>query len=169
MRVLAVVVALALMAGVCAADESVWDDWYGIMELQAGALWSFENDEFMPYFAIPTVGYRKAALVIGGEFDLSEVDNGLTAGIVGVTFYIGSFKDFGLNIPGTEQLGINVGPVYRYDFGTGETEFAVVASLIDLSFDHGNAAKQKRRGEVDKLAAIEEEDESWGSIKAMYR
>ena len=126
-------------------EKDVWDDWFGYAELQAGGLWSFERDEFMPYFALPTIGYRKAAIVLGGEFDLEAIGDGPTAGIVGVTFYLGNLKGWGIDVPAAEHFGVNFGPVLRYDFDTGGTEIGLVLSIVDLSFSGGNTEKQRKR------------------------
>lgn len=147
MRIFVVVLLLALIPiAVCAEEKSdVWDDWYGFAELQAGGMWSFERDEFMPYFALPTVGYRKAALVLGGQFDLAAVGDGLTGGIVGLTFYLGNVKDWGIDVPGAKHLGVNFGPVWYYDFGTDRSEIALVLSIVNLSQSEGNAKEQRER------------------------
>ena len=144
--VLALVLCLAIMpVAVAHGEDDVWNDWYGFAELQAGGLWSFERDEFMPYFALPTIGYRKAALVLGGEFDLEAIGDGPTAGIVGVTFYLGNLKGWGIDVPAAEHFGVNFGPVLRYDFDTGGTEIGLVLSIVDLSFSGGNTEKQRNR------------------------
>ena len=145
--ILALLITILPVAIACGEDveKDVWDDWFGYAELQAGGLWSFERDEFMPYFALPTIGYRKAAIVLGGEFDLEAIGDGPTAGIVGVTFYLGNLKDWGIDVPATEHFGVNFGPVLRYDFDTGGTEVGLVLSIVDLSFSDGNADRQKKR------------------------
>ena len=148
MRILVAVVLTALLAWSGASAEEQddgWADWFAFTELQAGGMWSFEREEFMPYFALPTVGYRKAALVLGGEFDLGAIGEGPTAGILGVTFYLGNVKDWGIDIPGAQHFGVNFGPVLRYDFNTGAKEVAVVLSIVDVSQSEGNAKKQRER------------------------
>ena len=146
MKVLALVLLLALMPiAVCAeVEKDAFEDWFGMMELQAGGLFNFATEEWKPFVAFPTVGYRAVRLVAGAEVD-SENGDGPIAGVLGLTYNMGSLKDMGIDVPWMEHFGVNVGPYMRYDFDTGDIGWGAMVSIVDLSFGDGNVERQKRR------------------------
>ena len=123
------------------AEKDVWDDWYGMAELQSGFTWNFETDEWTPYVSTLFLGYRAVRAVIGTELTEDEP----VAGLFAVTYNLGNLKNMGVDIPWMEHFGFNVGPCVRYEFATGEIEWSAMLSIIDLSFGQGNADRQKKR------------------------
>ena len=170
MRVLAVVLLIAL-ASMCAAEESVWDDWWGMLEMQGGETFDFKAQTWKPYLAAPVVGYKAVRAVIGTEIDIDENTEakGPVTGLLGLTYNIGNLKGMGVDMPWMEHVGFNVGVCGTYEFQTGDIGWKAMVSILDISTDKGNVERQKKRGGEDKLTAVEEEDQEWGSIKAMYR
>ena len=127
--------------------EDVWDDWYGLVEGQVGMLWNIEREGWAPYLAVPVLGYREITGILGAEFDFDEKteDKGVVAAVGGVTYHVGTLKDFGIDLPGAEHVGLNVGYGGRYDFDTQEFEQTAILSILDLSFGNGNVDKQRDR------------------------
>ena len=166
MRVCIAVLLIAL-ASLCAAEEGdVWQDWYGQLSFRSGFLYDFDTEEFAPYLTIPVIGYRAFALEGGMEF---EFEGGPKTALLAVTYDLGDLGSMGVKVPGAKHFGLNVGPFVSREFETGETTAGVLFSIVSVSTDAGNVERQKKRGGEDKLTAVEEEDQEWGSIKAMYR
>ena len=141
--VLALVLCLAIMPVAVAHGEEkdAFDDWFGMLELQAGSTWNFSTQEWKPYMSTLLVGYRAVRLVGGAELEADEP----VAGLLGVTYNLGSLKNMGVELPWMEHFGFNVGPCIRYEFATGEVEWSAMLSIVDLSFSDGNAEKQRKR------------------------
>ena len=155
MAVLAVLFAIIPMATALAeevteevsVEDAIWQDWYGLAEAQGGMLWNFETEDWAPYLAFPVVGYRDVTGILGVEFDIDEKTDakGVTAGVAGLTYHIGTLKDFGIALPGSDHVGLNVGIGGRYDFDIQEFETTAIISVLDLSFDNGNVDRQRSR------------------------
>ena len=144
MRMLVAVVLTALLAWSGASAEEQddgWADWYGLLELQSGLTWNFETDDWSPYMSTLLIGYRAVRVVGGAELAEDEP----VAGLLGVTYNLGSLKDMGVDVPWMEHFGFNVGPCVRYEFASGEVEWTAMVSIVDLSFSDGNADRQKKR------------------------
>jgi len=139
------------VAPVPGADEvvakDVPDDWYGLAEAQGGGLWNFDGESWAPYLAVPVGGYRELTGVVGAEFDVDESTDakGIVAAVGGITYHVGTLKDFGVDTPWAKHFGLNVGLYTRYDFDTQEFEQGVMIGGLDLSFGNGNATKQRSR------------------------
>ena len=166
MRLFVVVLALALMAGVCAAEEKDgFEDWFGMAEMQAGTIWNPATGEWEPFLSAPLGGWKDVRLVLGGEFDAEDIAGGPVAGHLALTYNLGTLEEWGLDMPLAQYLGLNIGPSWRYHIMSKESSLGFMATIVDVSFGDGNVEKQKKR----KAVAEEVEDESWSSIKAMYR
>lgn len=143
--VLMLVLCLAVMPVAVAYGEETekdnWADWYGLLEFQSGMTWNFSTQEWKPYMSTLLVGYKDVRLVGGAEIEADEP----VAGLLGLTYNLGSLKSMGVEVPWMEYFGFNVGPCVRYEFATGEVEWSAMLSIVDLSFSDGNAAKQKGR------------------------
>ena len=139
--VFCIMVAPIMVAYGADAEKDPFDDWWGLVELQAGSTWNFSTQEWKPYFSTLLVGYRAVRLVGGAELEADEP----VAGLLGVTYNLGSLKDMGVDVPWMEHFGFNIGPAVRYEFATGEVEWTAMLSIVDLSFSDGNADRQKKR------------------------
>jgi hypothetical protein len=148
MRILVAVLLMTLLAcaGVSAEDAEKDDfaDWFGMMEVQTGGLFNFATEDWKPFVAMPTLGYRAVRLVAGAEID-TENGDGPVAGVLGVTYNMGSLRNMGIDVPWMEHFGVNVGPYMRYDFDTGDIGWGAMVSIVDLSFGNGNVERQKER------------------------
>ena len=140
---LALVLCLAIMpvAVAQAEEKGAWSDWYGMVELQSGLTWNFEEQTWTPYVSTLFLGYRAVRAVIGTELAEDEP----VAGLFAVTYNLGSLKDMGVDVPWMEHFGFNIGPCVRYEFATGEVEWTAMLSIVDLSFSGGNAQAQRER------------------------
>ena len=143
MRVFVVVLLLVVMpVAVCVGEEKdPFDDWFGLLEVQAGSTWNFSAQEWKPYVSGLILGYRAVRLVGGAELETDEP----VAGLLGLTYNLGSLKSMGVDVPWAENFGFNVGPCIRYEFASGEVEWTAMLSIVDLSFSDGNADRQKKR------------------------
>jgi len=149
MRVFIVALLLAVMPiAVCAgevATKGVWDDWFGMAEIQGGMNWSFETQEWSPAISAPVVGYKDVRGVVGLDFEFDGDDPGPRGAFAAVTYDLGSLEDHGVSVPGAQHFGLNIGPFARYDLGTREFSYGVMATILDISFGDGNVKRQKNR------------------------
>lgn len=123
---------------------SAFDDWYGQLNIRSGVMWNVETEEWTGYATFPIIGYKSVALEGGLEID-PEQKEGPRAGVLGVTYNLGSLRSLGVDVVWADHFGLNVGPVIHYDFATGEKQFALILSVVDLSFDEGNVDRQRER------------------------
>ena len=165
MRTFIVVLLIALAAACAAEEKDGFEDWFGMVEAQGGTVWNIETGEWEPFLSAPLGGWKAVRLVIGGEFDAEDMAQGPIAAHLALTYNLGTLKEWGLDMPLAQYLGLNIGPSWRYEIASKESSVSFMATIVDVSFGEGNVEKQKKR----KAVPEEAEDESWSSIKAMYR
>ena len=141
MRMLVVVLLIAL-ASMCAAEEKdSFADWYGMLEFQLGLTYDPDTGESREFAMAPVVGWKDVRLVIGTE--ASELEP--TAWLAGLTYNIGDLQGMGVDIPWMEHFGFNIGVCAAYDLDSEDVGWRCTVSIIDLSFDEGNAERHKNR------------------------
>jgi len=117
-------------------------DWFAQLNLRSGIMWNAETEEWTGFATIPIMGYKMLAVEGGLEINPNE-DAGPAAGVLGLTYRLGDLKEWGVGVAWAEHIGVNVGPVVRHSFETGENELAFLISFIDLSLDDGNVDRQR--------------------------
>ena len=122
----------------------LFEDWYGEIELRTGMLWNWDREEWTGYASVPVLGYRAVTLEAGMEINPNE-KYGPAGGILGLTYSLGNLRDWGVDVPMAQHVGVNIGPFLRYDFETGDTQTGAMVSLVDLSFSQGNVQRQRER------------------------
>lgn len=145
MRWLIVVLALIVAAPVFAEDgEKAWhEDWFGQLELRSGVAKASDAEEWQPFASIPMLGYKDFALELGVAQD------GAVFGAV--TYDLGSLEDVGIEVFWAKYVNVHLGVYAGRNYGAKADDIAVeddfewgfAITLIDLSFDEGNAEKQK--------------------------
>lgn len=156
MRVSIVLLVLALCfmpvwaeegGGAAVEPGDAFSDWYWMLEMQAGSTFDFRSDLKRPYVAGKVGAYRDFVGVVGTEFDIDEETEakGMVAALAGVTYNIGNLRQYGVDISWAEHFGFNVGVCGTYEFEEGDFGFKAMLSVVDLSFDEGNASRHKAR------------------------
>ena len=113
--------------------ETILDDWSADINFTSGLVWNVERQDWQGYVNWPFGRYKQVDGVVGFEYDPETVDRGPTAVLVGLTVFLGSLRDVGLDVSWADYFGCNIGPVLRYDLLTGDKELAVVMSVVDIS------------------------------------
>jgi hypothetical protein len=132
---------------VAGKDRALVDDpsdWFALANLRSGFMWNVESETWTGYATLPVYGWKALVCELGLEID-PEAEGGPRAGVLGLTYRIGDLQSFGVQMPGAEHIGFNVGPVIKHNFETGENELAVLLSFIDLTLDDGNVDRQRSR------------------------
>ncbi len=149
MRVLMIALLIAMMpVVVCLAQEKdPLDDWYGMLEVQAGTTYEFENKTARPYVAGKVLGWKELTGVIGTEFDFDEEteEKGPVAALAGATYSLGSLTDHGVEVSWAKYFAFNVGACVTYQWQEEEWGWRAMLSIVDLSFSDGNAKRQRER------------------------
>ena len=145
--VLFVVLSCVVSFGKDVVEKDVFDDWYGMLEIQGGTTYSFKNETAMPYLAGKVLGYREVVGIFGTEIDVDEKTEakGPVSALAGITYNLGDLRGFGIDAPWMEHFGFNVGVCGTYEFAESEFGWKALLSVVDLSFSEGNVEKQKRR------------------------
>ena len=148
MRILVAVVLTALLAWSGASAEEQddgWADWFGMAEMQGGMVWNAGTGDWKPFISGPLGAWKAVRLVVGGEFDAEDFSRGPIAGHLALTCNLGTLKDWGLDMPLAEYLGLNIGPSWRYDIVAKKSDIGFMATIVDVSFGQGNVEKHKKR------------------------
>ena len=147
--VLALVLCLAIMPVAVAHGEvkDAWDDWYAMLEVQAGTTMEVKSTTFRPYIAGKVCGYKAWVAVLGTEFDIDEKTEaeGPVAGLLGATYNLGTLKDHGVDIAWAKHIGFNIGLCGTWEFETGDLGWRAMLSIVDIGQSEGNAEKQRNR------------------------
>ncbi len=147
--VLALVLCLAIMPVAVAygeeAEKDGFEDWFGMAEAQGGTVWNAETGEWQPFISGPLGAWKQVRLVIGGEFDGEDLGRGPVAAHLALTYNLGTLKDWGLDMPLAEYLGLNIGPSWRYDMVEKTSALGFMATIVDVSFGQGNVERHKKR------------------------
>ena len=130
-----------------AAGSGAGEDWFGMLEVQGGTTWDFSSQTAMPYVAGKVGGYRNLIGIFGTEIDVDEETEakGPVSALLGVTYNLGNLRDHGVEISWAEHFGFNVGVCGTYTFDEGDFGVKAVLSVVDLSFDEGNASRHRKR------------------------
>ena len=126
--------------------EDTLPDWRGFLSARSGGTWDADVGEIIPYIAVPILGYKDKFTLEGGmEIDVDETTEakGPTSAILGLTYNVGDLQQYGIDVSWAKYFSFNIGPCARWDFESGEVEFTVMLSVVDLSFDQGNVDRQK--------------------------
>lgn len=146
--VVALIVALMAVPAMAWSGETEapeYRDWYGNLEARSGMTYSPKTQNWDAYATVPVIGYKALSLELGITADPSEEDDqrGPKAAVLGLTYDIGSLKDFGLDVSWAKYISFHVGPCVSYDFESGEFDFRAMTSGLVFSFDQGNVSRQK--------------------------
>lgn len=144
---LALLIVVVSVAMCSAREKDVFDDWYGMLEMQGGTTFDFKTQVSRVYIAGPIFGYRAVAVVGGTEIDVDEETEakGPVTALLGVTYNLGSLRDMGVDAAWAQHFAFNVGPCVTYEFETGDVEWKAMLSVVALSFDDGNVKRHRRR------------------------
>jgi hypothetical protein len=147
MKGLAVALILAVFAvpalAIAVSPEPVgYQDWYGQLSARSGLLWNANDSKWDGYATIPVLGYKALSLELGLSMD-PAVDDGPHAIVLGLTYDVGSLKDFGVDVSWAKYVSFRVGPYARYDFDNDAWTFGPMSSVLEFSFDQGNVDRQK--------------------------
>ena len=126
-----------------AEEKEASDDWYGQADFTIGMLQDLKTGEKEAYYSFPLGGYRAAQFCGGLVVDLDNPELPPTAAVFGVTFYIGNFKDWGIDAEWAKYFSVSVGPYARYGFESEEVTIGAMASLLEFSF--GGTKEQRKR------------------------
>ena len=148
--VLALVLCLAVMpVAVCHSEEKddAWEDWYAMLEVQAGTTWEFKTECARLYAAGKVGGYKGFVGVLGTEIDIDDKTEaeGPVAILGGVTYNLGNLRDWGVDVSWAKHFGVNVGLGVTYDWVWEYWGWRAMVSIIDISQSGGNAEKQRQR------------------------
>jgi len=112
--------------------EGPVDDWKASIPVHAGFMWNEEREEWTQYVNLAPISYESVTLEVGIEVNPNEKD-GPGGWLVALTYDVGNLKEFGVGVHWAEYFGVNVGPFARNDFETGEWQYGVLFSVVDLS------------------------------------
>jgi hypothetical protein len=145
--VVLLVVFLMAVPGIVLAEKGPVEDWFGMLEVQGGSTWDFKTACARLYAAGKLGGYKGLTGVLGTEFDTDKDTEaeGPVTGLLGVTYNLGNFRDWGVDISWAKHFGVNVGACVTYDWTEDIWGWRAMASVIDLSFSGGGADRQKNR------------------------
>ena len=154
--VLAVVFLMSFSGSVSANDvvvpaagaetEDALPDWRGFLLARSGGTWNADKGEVIPYITVPILGYKDKFTLEGRteiDIDKDTEAKGPTSAILGLTYNLGDLQRYGVDVSWAKYFSFNIGPCMRYDFTTGEVDFTLMLSAVDLSFDQGNVDRQK--------------------------
>lgn len=116
-----------------AVEETILDDWSADINVRSGLVWNIDREEWQGYVNWPCARFKKVDGIVGFEYDPATIENGPTAVLFGMTVFLGSLRDVGLDVSWADYFACNIGPVVRYDLSTGEKELAIVMSVVDIS------------------------------------
>ena len=124
------------------AEPAAFNDWYGQLQARTGLMFNPDSQAFDGFVSVPVLGYKAITLEGGLAMDPTD-DDRPTAAVIGLTYNLGSLKDFGVGVSWAKYVSFHVGPYAAYNFDCDEWSFGALASVIEFSFDQGNVEKQK--------------------------
>lgn len=116
-----------------AVGETILDDWEVDINVRSGLIWNAESEQWRAYLSWPFCKWKDVSAIVGFEVDPPLIEYGPSGAIVGLTWYLGNARDWGIDLAWAEHLGLNIGPAFRYDFETEVSELSIVMSVFDVS------------------------------------
>jgi len=145
MKWLIVVLALLVAVPAFAGDKAWHEDWFGQLTLRSGVAKDADGDEWKAFASAPVLGWRDFALEIGAAED------GAVFGAL--TYDLGSLEDIGIEVFWAKYVNVHLGVYAGRNYGAKDDgiaveddfEWGVAITVLDLSFDEGNAERQKAK------------------------